>query len=205
MAGGAVVATILVLGGLRVREWRVWLTRALYGALAVGAIGYFAADRLLARFGSDLSGDLRWQYVQDGWKVLLAYFPWGSGLGSFQAVYERMEPIESLGEFTFARHAHNELLQNTIEAGAPGLLLMLVFLGTLAVGILRPASGRSPHPEWHAAAAIACLVPVLHSAVDYPLRTLACSTVLALVVSIVMDSRNGDAHRRGIPRAETGT
>ncbi len=198
LAGGAAVATVVLLGRARARDWRVWLAGAVGVAMAAGGIGYFAGDRLLARFGSDAFGDLRWQYVENGWKVLLAYFPWGSGLGSFQAVYERFEPIESLGEFTFARHAHNELLQNTIEAGAAGLLLMLLFLAVAAAAMLRPARGRRPAHAWHAASAIACVVPLLHSAVDYPLRTLACSTVLALVLSIVMDA-GGEDPTDGLP------
>ena len=45
----------------------------------------------------------------------------------------------------------------------------------------------------------ATLVPLLHSLVDYPLRTLACSVLLALLLSLGLHPRRREAMGRGAP------
>jgi len=155
-------------------------------SIAIVAAGYFASDRLLQRFNSDMLGDLRWQYFENSWEVLKAYFPWGSGLGSFRAVYAQFEPLQSLGEFTYANHAHNEVLQNTIEGGLPALALMGAFVAVVATAAVRAVNGGVVADYWRQAALISVSVPLLHSLVDYPLRTLACSTLLALALAVLV-------------------
>lgn len=155
--------------------------------LAAVAVGLLAAERLAARFRSDLVTDLRWQYLENGLDALRAYLPWGSGLGSFRYVYERYEPAKSMGEFTYALYAHNELLHNAIEAGLPAIALMVAFAAVVAFAVIRLLGPEAAGADWARAAAIACVVVLLHSLVDYPLRTFACSTVFALALSIVVD------------------
>ena len=107
-------------------------------------------------------------------------------MGSFREVYRQFEPLQSLGEFTFANHAHNELLQNTIEGGLPALVLMLVFVGVVvasALALLRRGGGADP---WRRAALVSASVPLIHSLVDYPLRTLACGILLALALAVLL-------------------
>jgi O-antigen ligase len=185
LAGLSAVTAMMWLGSHNRHDSR-W--RASFAvAIAVLAIGYFASDRLLARFHSDLGTDLRWQYFQNAWDVFRSYLPWGSGLGSFRFVYAQAEPMSSLGEFTFALYAHDEWLQVGIEAGLPGLILMAGFVGLVVVLTIRLLRMGAQADPWAKAAAIATLVPLLHSLVDYPLRTLACSTLLALGLSILTD------------------
>jgi len=127
--------------------------------------------------------------------VLIAYLPWGSGLGSFRPVYAQFEPLQSLGEYTYANHAHNELLQNTIEGGLPALALMGAFLGVIAVAAGRMFSRGLVVDYWRRAALISVSVPLLHSLVDYPLRTLACSVVMALALAVLLSGGATRSHR----------
>jgi hypothetical protein len=170
-------------------------------ALAALGIGVFALDRHGARFASDVGGDLRWTVLSQAWPVLEAGLPWGSGLGSFGAVYGAAEPLQSLAPYVVAPYAHDELLQVAIEAGWPGLLLAGVFVGLVLVAAARAFLRDRPGGEWRVAAAIASLVPLLHSLVDYPLRTLACSLVLALLLSLgLQPSRTMAPARLDAPR-----
>jgi len=186
MGMSAIGALGLLRGGLAGRRSH---RRGAVLVLAIAALagGVLAAERLVARFRSDLVTDLRWQYLENGLDAFRAYLPWGSGLGSFRHVYERFEPTESMGEFTYALYAHNELLHNGIEAGLPALALMVAFAAVVAFATIRVLRPDVAGGDWPKAAAIACVVPLLHSLVDYPLRTFACSMVLALVLSIVVD------------------
>lgn len=190
------IAALSVLGGGKAHTYASRRNALIPLAIATVAGGYFASDRLLQRFSSDLLADLRWQYFENSWEVLRAYFPWGSGFGSFRPVYAQFEPLQSLGEFTYANHAHNELLQNAIEGGLPALVLMGAFIGVIAVAAARAFSRGSDTDYWRRAALISVCVPLLHSLVDYPLRTLACSVVLALAIAVLVSD--------GAPRLNRG-
>lgn len=167
--------------------------------LGLCAVAIFPMERLAARFGSSLLGDLRWQYLANGYLALREYLPWGGGLGTFRQLYAQAEPLRSLGEFTYANHAHNELLQNGIEAGVPGLLLMLVLAGLVVAAGSRILRTRGSGEVWRRAALVAVCVPLLHSLVDYPLRTFACSIPFALALAILLAAP--DHVRRAIPAA----
>ncbi|GAA4854155.1 O-antigen ligase family protein [Luteimonas vadosa] len=175
------------------------------GVVAGGAVAVLllSADRLAARFSDGLVGDLRWQYFARSAQAVADYFPWGSGVGTFAGTYERNEAVESLlspawgpGEYIFALYAHNEPLQVGIEAGLPGLGLMLAFLAVVSWGIVAAFRAGGRGDSWRCAAAIAVAMPLLHSLVDSPLRTLACSAVLALGLSLLAMPRQ---EQRAVP------
>ena len=185
------IAALSVLGGGKLLEHASRRGAIVSLAIAIGGAAFFAADRLFQRFQSDMLVDLRWQYVEISWDVLKEYLPWGSGLGSFSAVYAPFEPLQSMGEFTFANHAHNELLQNTIEGGLPALALMAAFLGVVAIAGVRVLAQGLAGDYWRRAALISVCVPLLHSLVDYPLRTFSCAAVLALALAVLVSNGAG--------------
>jgi len=185
----AAVAAMLVGGDIR----RSVLSVAPFVAvgLTIAAIGYFAADRLAARFASDLLTDLRWHYLAQGWAVLVSWLPWGSGLGTFAAVYGAAERAGSLAEFSGAGFAHNEVLQVGIEAGWIGLVLLVLFVGTI-IAAASSRLRRHTRNAWAGAAAIAIAVALFHSVFDYPLRTFSCSILMALTISLLLPARRTD-------------
>ena len=84
-----------------------------------------------------------------------------------------------------------------IEAGLPGLVLLLLFLAWW--GMRASAIWRSPDAaELARAACIASAAILLHSLVDYPLRTSAIAAIMAMAVAMMADP----AHRRHQARAE---
>jgi hypothetical protein len=194
---GTVLAFIAALASLFViprqrtdgrRRGGGWVSITAAVATAGIAVSYFAWDKLAQRFGSHLTEDLRWRFLVNSWPVMKGYSPWGSGFGSFAAVYGQGEPLASLGEFTFARHAHNELVELAIEGGWPALLLVLAFVCILATSAKSVFSAGGPDACWRRAALVSISVALLHSLVDFPLRAFACSMPLALALAVLLEA-----------------
>jgi O-antigen ligase len=150
--------------------------------VAASAIGVYAWQQILARFDVDPLADGRRQYLAFGLDAFREWWPWGAGAGAFPAAYAPHEPIMEMGR-TFALHAHDDLLEVAIELGLPGLVLVAAFLVLFACLLRRARLASASRRPTMTAAAIAACVPLVHSLVDYPLRTLAVAVLLALLLA----------------------
>lgn len=150
--------------------------------IAAVAVANYAWSGIVDRFDQDPIADLRWQYLQYGVQAAATYLPWGSGLGSFSAAYAPFEPVAAMIN-VYALHAHDDLLELAVEAGIPGLTLLVVLLGLLAAGARKILADRTPPDAVMLATMIAALVPLAHSLADYPLRTLAVVSLFALILA----------------------
>ena len=111
----------------------------------------------------------------------------GSGIGTFEQVY-RMNENPAAVDHYYVNHAHNDYLELAIETGLPGLLLLLLFLAWWGNSVWRMV--RSPAADHYAmAGAIASAAILLHSVVDYPLRTAAMGAVFAMSLALIVESR----------------
>jgi O-antigen ligase len=154
-------------------------------AIAVAAVGAFAAAPLLERF--DPAGAPEGRF--ENWPIVAeaaqTYLPLGSGLGSFDAVYRSVEPLERLDP-TFFNQAHNDYLETWLEAGWLGAALIVAFLVWFARRSWTAwRAGVSTQRDLQRAATIAIGAVLLHSAADYPLRTAALATVFALCCGLL--------------------
>jgi O-antigen ligase len=154
-------------------------------AAAVGAVALLALPPLLERFDVQSAPEGRFE----GWPIVAeaaqAYLPLGSGIGSFDSVFRSVEPLEQLDP-TFFNHAHNEYLETWLEAGWPGVALILAFLVWYArrlVSAWKAATSRER--DLQRAASVALLVMLVHSGVDYPLRTATLAVLFALCAAIL--------------------
>lgn len=184
LAAGATVLLLLRQDGAAETPRRRGTRRSLLilAVIAVAAVANYAWSGIADRFDQDPVADLRWQYVQYGVQAAAAYLPWGSGLGSFSAAYAAFEPVTAMTN-VYALHAHNDLLELAVEAGIPGLLLLIALLGLIAGGARKiPSNGAAPDTVMLATMLVA-FVPLAHSLVDYPLRTLAVASLFALVLA----------------------
>jgi O-antigen ligase len=86
----------------------------------------------------------------------------GSGLGTFADIYAGYEPADDIMR-THANHAHNDYLEIVLETGIAGAALIFLFCAIIAAN-----GGRSQLAQ---AAFLSVMALMLHSAVDYPLRT----------------------------------
>jgi O-antigen ligase len=116
-----------------------------------------------------------------------AYFPIGSGLGSFQSVYHTQEPLTSVTT-TFMNHAHSDWLELLLETGIAGIVLVGLFLAWWFIRMRAIWGADKPDP-FAQAAVIATAAIMLHSVVDYPLRTAALSAVFAACIGLMTGAR----------------
>lgn len=144
-------------------------------AVNLGAYG------VMQRFATDPLGADRIEMAVQTAALAREALPWGTGLGSFPAVYAQHEPALGLDSLQ-TNHAHNDWLEWPLETGIAGIALVLAWFG-LFVWRLRRAW---PWPDGVGAAGLLMLAPLLHSVVDYPLRTLAVATLFALLASHVL-------------------
>jgi O-antigen ligase len=115
------------------------------------------------------------------------YFPIGSGTGSFQPVYHMQEPLESVTT-TFMNHAHSDWLELLLETGIVGIAFAVLFLAWWVVRVRAIWRAEEPDP-FAQAAVIATAAIMLHSVVDYPLRTAALSAVFAACIGLMSGVR----------------
>ena len=113
--------------------------------------------------------------------------PLGSGVGTFIPAFEQ-GASDALPLSAYVNNAHNEYVQWWLEAGFAGVLLALfclvVLLGAL-LALLRQRAGSTTRVVGMAAM-MGIGVIVLHSTVDYPLRTQAMSAVFGILAGIAI-------------------
>jgi O-antigen ligase len=115
------------------------------------------------------------------------FMPFGSGLGSFQSVYPLYETPQEVTT-TFVVHAHNEYAELALELGIAGIVLMLLFLAWWIIGVWRAWRTVEPGP-FARAASIASAAVLIHSLVDFPLRTAAIAACFGMCLALLADSR----------------
>lgn len=156
---------------------------------ALTAVAVLALPPILERFDTEnqLEGrSNRWPLIAE---AAQNYLPLGSGISSFDTVYRSVEPLEEL-DSTFFNQAHNEYLETWLEAGWLGIGVILAFL----VWYFRRCwtawkAPPSREGDLQRAASIGIGVLLLHSAGDYPLRTVALAVVFAMCCGLLERTR----------------
>ncbi len=177
-----------------------WARRGIVAAMAAVLVGFIALspamERTLARF--NFVGEGRFDFWPDVVYAAQLYSPWGSGLGTFVPVYRS---VEDLGDVSpqYLNHAHNDYLEVWLELGFWGLFLIALFAGLFIWRLLRHQSERMPPVQIAAAAGIFILL--VHSVVDYPLRTYALSVSFAFMCALLFPPAHAGA-AAGARRAE---
>lgn len=160
-----------------------WLVAGFFvaGAIAV----QLGLSRALTRFGTDPLDDLRWTMAKTSLAAARDGLPFGTGISSFVQVYGTVERTENLFG-GFANRAHNDWLEFSIEGGLLAIVLMAVFLGWfISRTILAPKDSDERHAQ-HISGVFIILLLLLHSFVDYPLRTTALSTIFAFGCALLL-------------------
>jgi O-antigen ligase len=142
----------------------------------------------IAPVGSSDSLSSRQQILSTSVDAIRQFGPVGSGLGTFPKVYPLFEDPDTIGR-TVVNHAHNDYVELIIEMGMAGAILIALFLLWWAVSVRRMLA--APNASLFAkAGAIGSAAILLHSVVDYPLRTAAVSSVFAMCLAMILLSRS---------------
>lgn len=119
-------------------------------------------------------------------------FPVGTGLGTFSTVYRRYENPDRVTR-QYANHTHDDYLEFALELGIAGLLLILAFIAWWALALVRVWRSEVPGAAMARAASVAIGVVLLHSIVDYPVRTSAIAAVIALACALLVPAPRRDS------------
>jgi len=118
------------------------------------------------------------------------YFPFGSGPGSFQEVYQLHEDRDLLWR-KYANQAHNEYVQLFLEFGIlGGIIIALVCLCFFRRLIKLKLSVSSITLLASPLTLISILALTLHSIVDYPIRTIAIASLATFLVASLVRKQN---------------
>jgi O-antigen ligase len=160
------------------------------GLAMLAAIAALASTSIgSSRLGREASGSVqsRQAILSTSIQAIGETMPLGSGLGSFLKVYRLYESPDHVTP-EYVVHAHNDYAELSLELGLAGVLLILVFLvwwASAARAGWRSGGGGS----YARAASIASAVILIHSLVDFPLRTAAISASFAMCLALLVDRR----------------
>lgn len=191
LAGYGLAVPVLAASALIVlpsgSRWRSW-----FGGLAALSVALSLAGLANSSIGGTRIGDGATNAVQSREQILVTtgravrdYMPFGAGLGSFVKVYRLYESPDAVTT-EYVIHAHNDYVELALELGLPGVILLLLFFGWWLVQSLA-VWRKSEGGPWARAASIASAAVLVHSLVDFPLRTAAISACFAMCVALLAD------------------
>jgi O-antigen ligase len=128
-------------------------------------------------------------------RAIADFMPLGSGLASFRRVYPQYENFDSVAVEEVI-HAHNDYVEIALELGVAGILLMLAFL-LWWVAAVSAVWRRGKGGPFARAASIASAAVLIHSLVDFPLRTAAISVCFAMCLGLLAERRQPAMSRAG--------
>lgn len=179
----AASALILLPARARTRRWAAIATAVLgAGALAAIVLSPIGEKSL----GTQRSLSTRAEIGATTVEAAGDFLPFGSGVGTFEGVYHLYERPDLLDP-TVINHAHNDYLELALETGVPGILVLALFLAWWAAAAAR--AWRVEGGTYARAASIASAVLLVHSAVEFPLRTAALSASFAMCLALMIERR----------------
>lgn len=180
----AILILPLVLGRKPGRR-SILIATSLLGIAAVGVSATTVGRTAIERFAAS-PDDPRFEIWPEVVYSIEHYLPVGAGMGTFVNSFRATEQLAAVRP-RYVNRAHSDYIEILVEAGAAGALVVALFLIFFAVTawqiLLR-------HPHDHAniiarVALVAVLAYLLHSIVDYPLRTFTHLTFFGLFCGLL--------------------
>ncbi len=128
------------------------------------------------------------------------HLPFGAGAGSFRDIYPLYEDIDEVTNI-YVNHAHNDYLEFLLEGGLAAAAIMAAGLTawahlTLSVWRRKPRRGD----RFRRAASLVIAVMIVHSLVEFPLRTTtsACAAAVAAAILAAPARRRAGGPKKGL-------
>lgn len=160
-----------------------------FGVLALSAVGFEGIGQRIDGDTLALDASARNSYTAATLQGAHAFWPWGSGAGTFESVFPRFQAPQSLG---YVEYAHNDYAQILMELGLPGLLIAAALLA-LVLGQLRAlrlayrAEGRfSRALALRSYCGVAAAALLVHSAVEFNMHIPALAITAAFLVGVYL-------------------
>lgn len=170
-------------------SWRVMAPAALGILVLGGGIVALSAEnqrvqRSLSRFeGVGDPEDRRLLIWEDTLGSIKRFWPLGSGIGTFDEVFQIDETLENLRQSRAAR-AHNDYLETSLESGIVGIALLagwMVFLFMQSIRAMRIG-------DLFATPVAVLALFTFQSVLDYPLRNQTLLCLAGLMLAILIDA-----------------
>lgn len=145
----------------------------------------------LSRF-DDLH-DVRPLIWSDTTASIARYWPIGSGIGTFDEVFQLDESLENLRPNRAGR-AHNDYLEPILESGLTGAILLFGWILLILRNAVR-SSFRSATMK--AATAISALIAI-QSILDYPLRNQTILCITGLIIALIIEHKTSPLNNKPI-------
>lgn len=177
-----------------------WVFPAVIAVIAVFLLLSVAADRAVSfdrLLAVDAGQDMRARGLPTVFSMIAAYFPTGTGLGSFDPIFRIYEP-DSLLKPTYFNHAHNDFVEVALDTGIFGSILLV---GGLIWWVWASVQAWRHGNQLAKLGSAVMLLVIVASLVDYPIRTpliLAVATIAAVWLSRRQALDVGD--RPALPR-----
>ena len=176
------------------RRRLLWMTTIAVVVIVIAAL--LSTSQVVVGTVSRLDGafhDIRAVYWRDTLLAIQTYWPVGSGFGTFVPVYASVEALDSVGN-TYVNHAHNDYLELALEGGLPVLLILMGYCVLLVRTALQPCPPE--HMIFRRCALLAIGLLLLHSVVDYPIRTYFISTIFGFLNGMLVYPCSGTSELR---------
>ena len=158
----------------------------------ISALAVTSNERLaqtVERF--DTTANLRPALWSDARNSAERFFPVGSGMGTFDEVFQLDESLETLYPARAGR-AHSDYLEIAIEAGVAGILVLFSWAVYAGWGSYRAAGRQSLSWPFYLAVTGSFAA---QSLLDYPLRNQALLCVAALILGLMAGSWKNERTR----------
>lgn len=140
-----------------------------------------AIERLFEQSTAQIDRSDFWAVSVD---MLIKYFPFGSGSGSFPEAYQHSVP-DNLLDLHFLNAAHNDWLEIAVTLSLPGILIIAVAIFAYVLrsfSIWRHHSARHKSTAFARMSGLAIAIICIASFFDYPLRTPIMMSVFAVLM-----------------------
>ncbi len=194
VAAIAILAVVLFLrpgrgGSVRVSRGHLSNRRIAFAAICLAALALVFLTVWLGRglawerlSSLDMQQEGRWRIAPTVIAMIVAYFPWGTGMGSFEKAYQVHEPDLLLSP-EYMNHVHNDWLELALTGGLPAILLAIAAAIALLLRakrlLSREFAGLQSLPYRRLGLVIVFLAAVA-SVADYPLRVPSLAALFAL-------------------------
>ncbi|CCV04111.1 membrane hypothetical protein [Mesorhizobium metallidurans STM 2683] len=178
-----VLSVVFLSARSRASGWSILLVFIGLSVYTIGAWSKIDVDVLDPAFGRGEFARTTIDGIKENWAT-------GVGFGNFQKAYQIYEK-EGMIFKQFVNHAHNDYLEIAFEGGILAVLLMASYFVLLFASFARIR--RDPLQK---AAFLSVSFLLIHSLVDYPLRTAALAMTFAYLNAIIFHKGFADRLRQ---------
>ncbi len=138
------------------------------------------------------SDDHRYEFWPETIAAAGQYFPFGSGIGTFDEAFRGQESLDIVGTH-YVNHAHNDYIELIIENGIIGVFIVLALIAILIPAIRFIIRGHAAKQltDLPLLGLLAVTAIAFHSLVDYPLRSLALAAMAGAIFAICLSVLGG--------------